>query len=91
MEQGCANRPAAVVMISLAGKPEASGPLLPLSNESGVRPGNIGYLRVYSQSDSDLAARIDMLMAPLRETDTLIIDARQCGGGTRECLSALFP
>lgn len=79
------------VTVPVAETQDLSGPLLPLSNESGVRPGNIGYLRVYSQSDSDLAARIDMLMAPLRETDALIIDARQCGGGTRECLSALFP
>lgn len=86
-----ANRSARTVMIPVAETLEAFGPLLPLSNESGVRPGNIGYLRIYSQSDSALAARIDALMAPLRDTDALIIDARQCGGGTRECLSALFP
>ena len=86
-----ANRSAAVLMVPFAERPETSGPLLPLSNESGVRPGNIGYLRIYSQSDSALAARIDALMASLRDTDALIIDARQCGGGTRECLSALFP
>lgn len=86
-----ANRSSTMVRVPVAEKPDASGPLLPLPNESGVRPGNIGYLRIYSQSDSALAARIDALMAPLRDTDALIIDARQCGGGTRECLSALFP
>ena len=85
------NRSTRTVMIPVAEALEMSGPLLPLSNESGVRPGNIGYLRIYSQSDSTLAARVDALMAPLRDTDALIIDARQCGGGTRECLSALFP
>jgi len=78
-------------MVTVAEALEEFGPLLPLSNESGVRPGNIGYLRIYSQSDSTLAARVDALMAPLHNTDALIIDARQCGGGTRECLSALFP
>ncbi len=85
------NRSTRTVMVPVAEALEMSGPLLPLSNESGVRPGNIGYLRIYSQSDSTLAARVDALMAPLRDTDALIIDARQCGGGTRECLSALFP
>lgn len=86
-----ANRSVRIVPVPVAETLEASGPLLSLSNESGVRPGNIGYLRIYSQSDSALAARIDALMAPLHDTDALIIDARQCGGGTRECLSALFP
>lgn len=86
-----ANRSSRTMTVPIAETQDLSGPLLPLSNESGVRPGNIGYLRIYSQSDSALAARIDALMAPLRETDALIVDARQCGGGTRECLSALFP
>jgi hypothetical protein len=85
------NRSVKTVMVPIIEAQEAPQPLLPLSNESGVRPGNIGYLRIYSQSDSALAGRIDALMAPLIDTDTLIIDARQCGGGTRECLSALFP
>lgn len=86
-----ANRSVRTVSVPLLETQDASGPLLPLPDESGVRTGNIGYLRIYSQNDSALAARIDALMAPLRETDALIIDARQCGGGTRECLSALFP
>lgn len=86
-----ANRSVRTVMVPVAETQEEPGPLLPLSNKSGVRPGNIGYLRIYSQNDSALATRIDALMAPLRGTDALIIDARQCGGGTRECLSALFP
>lgn len=86
-----ANSSSTVVTVPIVEAPEAPGPLLPLPNESGVRAGNIGYLRIYSQSDSALAARIDALMTPLRDTDALIIDARQCGGGTRECVSALFP
>ncbi|MGO4740162.1 S41 family peptidase [Bosea sp. 2KB_26] len=85
------NHSVRTVMVPVAAAQMAPGPLLPLPTESGIRPGNIGYLRIHSQNDSALAARIDQLMAPLRDTDALIIDARQCGGGTRECLSALFP
>ncbi len=65
--------------------------LLPLADESTVLPGNVGYLRIHSQQVPALTRRIDDLMRQMRTTDALIIDARQCGGGTRDNLNALFP
>ncbi|MCK5148590.1 hypothetical protein KAR48_17685 [bacterium] len=65
-----------------------------LGKESGFLPGNIGYLRIYSQSTSrepELVQLIDEWMPRFRKTDALIIDARQCGGGARTNLKTLFP
>lgn len=86
-----AGRSVRTATVPVAEEQDLSVPLLPLPRDSGIRAGNVGYLRVYSQDDRDLAGRIDALMAPLHGTDALIVDARQCGGGTRDCLSALFP
>jgi len=62
-----------------------------LGEESHFLPGNIGYLRIYSQRDDELFASIDGWMQRFRNTRVLIIDARQCGGGRRSNLQALFP
>jgi len=62
-----------------------------LGKESHFLPGNIGYLRIYSQRDDELLASIDGWMRRFRDTRALIIDARQCGGGRRSNLQALFP
>ena len=62
-----------------------------LGKESRFFPGNIGYLRIYSQRDDDLLESIDGWMKRFRDTRALIIDARQCGGGRRSNLQVLFP
>ncbi len=62
-----------------------------LSKLSKVISDNVGYLRIYSQNDKNLSESIDSLMLSFKNTKALIIDARQCGGGTRENLMALFP
>ena len=62
-----------------------------LGQASRLLDGNVGYLRIHSQTDSALTASIPAAMAGFADTDALIIDARQCGGGTRDNLQALFP
>ncbi|SFC21541.1 Peptidase family S41 [Polaromonas sp. OV174] len=62
-----------------------------LPQESRLLPGNIGYLRVHSQSNAELTAQLPGLMAKFADTQALVIDARQCGGGVRDNLMALFP
>ncbi len=59
--------------------------------DSRLLAGNIGYLRIYSQQDDELLASIPGWMKDFKETEALIIDARQCGGGLRSNLQALFP
>lgn len=86
-----AGRSVSTVELPLTDRLDQPDKLLPLANDSKVLPGNVGYLRIYSQKDSALAGRIDEIMRQFQATDALIIDARQCGGGTRENLAALFP
>ncbi|WP_370671450.1 S41 family peptidase [Arenibacter antarcticus] len=62
-----------------------------LTKVSSILPNNIGYLRMYSQNDTVLLKSIDSLMISFKDTQALIIDARQCGGGKRSNLQALFP
>ena len=65
-----------------------------LPDDSRMLDNNIGYLRVHSHSGekSDALVRdIPRLMDQFKSTDALIIDARQCGGGKRAVLNALFP
>lgn len=79
------------VEIPLADTLENGAKPFHLPTESRVCEGNVGYLRLYSQNDKELAGRIDELMQRFRDTASLIIDVRQCGGGTRDNLNALFP
>ena len=56
--------------------------------------GNIGYLRVPAHRGEladRLVTELPALMAQFRNTDALIVDARQGGGGQRKVLNALFP
>ena len=62
-----------------------------LAKTSHIKEGNIGYLRMYSQNNKTLLNSIDSLMTLFKNTKVLIIDARQCGGGKRSNLQALFP
>jgi len=65
-----------------------------LPDDSRMLANNIGYLRVHSHTGekSDALVRdIPRLMEQFKGTDALIIDARQCGGGKRAVLNALFP
>jgi Peptidase family S41 len=65
-----------------------------LATRSRLLDGNIGYLRVHAhrgKEGDELRDSIDRLMREFRNTDALIIDARQSGGGRREVLNALFP
>ena len=62
-----------------------------LARDSLVLDDNIGYLRIYSQRNDELTRNIPRLMDSFKNTDALIIDARQCGGGLRSNLQALFP
>jgi len=65
-----------------------------LPEESRMLEHNIGYLRVAAHQgeiSEKLVADIPRLMQEFRNTDALIIDARQCGGGKRAVLNALFP
>ncbi len=78
-------------VVVVADEREIIGKAFGLPQESRILSGNIGYLRIYSQRDDDLLASIDPLMAEFQSTDALIIDARQCGGGRRSNLQALFP
>lgn len=62
-----------------------------LTESSEILDDNIGYLRMYSQNNKTLLNSIDSLMLSFKNTKALIIDARQCGGGKRSNLQALFP
>ncbi|MGE0582914.1 MAG: S41 family peptidase [Steroidobacteraceae bacterium] len=65
-----------------------------LPAHSRLLDGNIGYLRVAAhrgKEGDELRDSIDRLMREFRNTEALIIDARQSGGGKREILNALFP
>lgn len=64
---------------------------LNLPKESRMLDNNIAYLRIYSQHDDALPPLIHANMARFRDSRALIIDARQCGGGVRDNLLALFP
>lgn len=62
-----------------------------LPKESRLLDNNIGYIRLYSHNDKDLTKSLDSLMNAFAETDALILDSRQSGGGTRGNLETLFP
>ena len=65
-----------------------------LADESRMLDGNVGYLRVPAhtgEKSEALVRDIPRLMEQFKGTDALIIDARQCGGGKRAVLNALFP
>lgn len=64
---------------------------LHLPNESRMLDNNIAYLRIYSQHDDALPPLIHENMQRFKDSQALIIDARQCGGGVRDNLLALFP
>lgn len=78
----------------LQGSPGESSRPFGLPASSRMLESNIGYLRVGAHT-GDLAERlvqdIPKLMEDFRNTDALIIDARQSGGGKRAVLNALFP
>ena len=59
--------------------------------ESGILNDNIRYLCIYHQRNDELTQAIPLLMNEFSNTDALIIDARQCGGGVRGNQQALFP
>lgn len=80
-----------VLNVPVAAKLEHTEKPFYLGQESSLLDGNVGYLRIYSQTDSALTASIPAAMARFADTEALIIDARQCGGGTRDNLQALFP
>ena len=77
--------------IPVAAQLEHTGKPFALPRESRLLEGRIGYLRIHSQSDTALTAEIPGWMNRFADTQGLIIDARQCGGGTRDNLMALFP
>lgn len=62
-----------------------------LNNESKLLKNNIGYLRIYTQRGDILKKSIEKKMVTFKNTDALIVDARQCGGGSRSNLQTLFP
>ena len=73
---------------AMAGKP------FQLPDRSRMLAGNIGYLRVPAHRGEladRLVTELPALMAQFRNTDALIVDARQGGGGQRKVLNALFP
>ena len=80
--------------VPLQASPGENSKPFALPQESRMLAGNIGYLRVPAHT-GELADRlvhdIPRLMAEFRDTAALIIDARQCGGGKRAVLNALFP
>ncbi len=80
--------------VPLQASPGATVKPFALPDESRMLGNNIGYLRVHAHTGekSDALVRdIPRLMEEFRGTDALIIDARQCGGGKRAVLNALFP
>lgn len=75
---------------------QTAPPSKPFSLPVGSRmlADNIGYLRIPAHT-GELSERVIQdipgLMSQFRDTDALIIDARQSGGGKRAVLNALFP
>ncbi|HEX6993388.1 MAG TPA: S41 family peptidase [Gammaproteobacteria bacterium] len=75
---------------ALGPPPATSGtpPPAPLHSEAGVTrsdrlPGNIGYIEVVAFPAPELfGLAVDRAMAPLADTDALIIDVRRNGGGS---------
>ena len=65
-----------------------------LPDDSRMLDGNVGYLRVPAHR-GELAdrfiAQLPEWMRRFKDTDALVIDARQGGGGRRAVLNALFP
>ncbi len=64
-----------------------------VERKSGVLDGNIGYLRLASFSGGSPSAveLIQQWMPKFRETNGLVVDVRNNGGGSREALLELFP
>ena len=60
----------------------------PRRRASGRLEDNIGYLRL-EQMDDEAVAEIHAWMPKLRDTDALIVDVRDNGGGSREALRVL--
>jgi len=58
--------------------------------ESGILDGGIGYLRLDRMND-DAAEAVNEWMPRFARCDSLIIDARDNGGGSRDALVALWP
>ena len=79
------------VRVPVSSRLEPADKPFALPRESRMLDGNIGYLRIHSQADTALTAGIPGWMARFADTEALIVDARQCGGGTRDNLMALFP
>lgn len=79
------------VTIPVVDRLEHDGKPFFLPTGSCLLADGIGYLRIHSQDDKALSASLDGWMRTFRDTRCLIIDARQCGGGTRDNLDALFP
>ncbi|MEL6110835.1 MAG: S41 family peptidase, partial [Planctomycetota bacterium] len=69
---------------------DARSPVYGTWPRSGSRTleGNIGYLRI-SRMDGEAAKEIRDWMPKWRETDGLVVDVRDNGGGTREALLTL--
>lgn len=84
----------AMLSVPLQANPGEVAKPFGLPDESRMLANNIGYLRVHShtgEASERLVRDIPALMDGFRDTDALIIDARQCGGGKRAVLNALFP
>ena len=82
------------VQVALQDSPGAPSKPFGLPESSRVLPGNIGYLRIGAHTgelSEQLVRDIPARMQEFRDTDALIIDARQSGGGKRAVLNALFP
>lgn len=82
---------ARTVAVPVVGTLEHDGKAFHLPGQSRLMDGGIGYLRIHSQDDKALSASLDGWMQRFHDTRALIVDARQCGGGTRDNLDALFP
>ncbi len=91
LDDGKGKKHQAQVAVS-AEKPAKRFPIFPLlGSEHCLLPNNIGYLRITNHLDQKLPPSIHDAMEKFRDTKALIIDARQCGGGSRDNLATLLP
>jgi hypothetical protein len=77
------------VFAASGGAPPAGGPPLPPNNAGFTRvdrlKGNIGYIKILGFAEiAPFKLAVDQAMADVANTDALIIDLRQSGGGSAE-------